>query len=223
MLSTKFFLLSGVSMLAVAAPYLANPALANPAGGMVASGSASIADPSSATTEVRQASEGVVIDWSSFNVGKGQTTTFVQPNAQAIAVNRIGGKSATQIFGTLDANGRIVLINGNGLLFGKGSQVNVGSLVATSSDASDADMLAGKANFAKSGNAAAQIVNQGTITASPGGFVALVAPSVTNRGTVQAKLGNVDSGRSEQLHRRFQRRRSRVVCGPRSGPRSGHQ
>jgi filamentous hemagglutinin family protein len=174
-----------------ATPFLANPAQANPAGGVVTSGSASIANPSSNATQVHQTSEGVVIDWSSFNVGKGQTTTFVQPNAQAIAVNRIGGKSATQIFGTLDANGRIVLINGNGILFGKGSQVDVGSLVATSSDANNADMLAGKANFTKSGNANARIVNQGTITASPGGFVALVAPSVTNKGTVQAKLGNV--------------------------------
>jgi filamentous hemagglutinin family protein len=193
MQSTKLLLRSGTSVLAmaIATPFLANPAQANPSGGAVTSGSASIANPSSNATQVHQTSEGVVIDWSSFNVGKGQTTTFVQPNAQAIAVNRIGGKSATQIFGTLDANGRIVLINGNGLLFGKGSQVNVGSLVATSSDANDADMLAGKANFTKSGNANAQIVNEGSIAASQGGFVALVAPTVTNRGTVQAKLGNV--------------------------------
>ena len=177
--------------LAFAAPFVANPAQANPAGGTVTSGSASIANPSSNATQVQQTSEGVVIDWSSFNVGKGQTTTFVQPNTQAIAVNRIGGGNATQIFGTLDANGRIVLINGNGILFGKGSQVNVGGLLATSNDAGNADMLAGKANFTRSGNAGAQIVNQGAINASQGGFVALVAPSVRNTGTVQAKLGNV--------------------------------
>jgi len=182
---------ASVLALAFAAPFVANPARANPAGGTVTSGSASIANPSSNATQVQQTSEGVVIDWSSFNVGKGQTTTFVQPNAQAIAVNRIGGGNATQIFGTLDANGRIVLINGNGILFGKGSQVNVGGLLATSNDAGNADMLAGKANFTRSGNAGAQIVNQGTINASQGGFVALVAPSIRNTGTVQAKLGNV--------------------------------
>ncbi len=195
MRSTMLRMRSSASMLAMAmaAPlvFAMNPAQANPAGGTVTSGSAVIANPSSNATQVQQTSEGVVIDWSSFNVGKGQTTTFVQPNAQAIAVNRIGGGNATQIFGTLDANGRIVLINGNGILFGKGSQVNVGGLLATSSDAGNADMLAGKANFTRSGNAGAQIVNQGAINASQGGFVALVAPSVRNTGTVQAKLGNV--------------------------------
>ena len=106
---------------------------ANPAGANVTSGAAAITAPSSHQTNVDQESEGVVIDWSSFNIGNGQTTTFVQPNAQAIAVNRIGGSNASQIFGALDANGRVVLINGNGVLFGKTSQVNVGSLVATSS------------------------------------------------------------------------------------------
>ncbi|MGD0142107.1 MAG: filamentous hemagglutinin N-terminal domain-containing protein, partial [Rhizomicrobium sp.] len=196
MQSTKLLLRGSASMLAlaIATPFLASSALANPSGGTVTNGSASIANPSSNATDVQQTSEGVVIDWSSFNVGKGQTTTFIQPNAQAIAVNRIGSNNASQILGTLDANGRIVLINGNGILFGKGSQVDVGGLLATTSNASDADILSGKANFTNSGNANAQIVNRGTITASPGGFVALVAPSVTNTGTVQAKLGNVTLG-----------------------------
>ena len=99
----------------------------------------------------------MVIDWSSFNVGKGQTTQFVQPNAQAIAVNRIGGANASQILGTLDANGRIVLINGNGVLFGKGAQVNVGSLIATSTDGSDSDVLSGKFTTAGNRNAKSSI------------------------------------------------------------------
>ncbi len=120
------------------ASLLATPSLANPAGATVTTGSASVAT-SSTKTQIDQKSEDVVIDWSSFNIGAGQTTTFVQPNAQAIAVNRIGGNSASQILGTLDANGRIVLINGNGMLFGKGSQVNVGSLVATSTGGSDCE------------------------------------------------------------------------------------
>jgi filamentous hemagglutinin family protein len=140
-----------------------SPALSNPVGATVTTGSASIAI-SSNQTQIDQKSEDVVIDWSSFNIGAGQTTRYVQPNAQAIAVNRIGGNSASQILGTLDANGRIVLINGNGMLFGKGSQVNVGSLVATSTDSSDSDALSG--NFTQAGNQIASVVNHGRITAS---------------------------------------------------------
>ena len=178
--------------LLLAFPLFVSPAAANPSAGAVATGSASIAASSSNKMQVNQSSEDVVINWSSFNVGAGQTTQFVQPNAQAIAVNRIGGNTPSQILGTLDANGRIVLINGNGMLFGKGSQVNVGSLVATSTGGSDANLLAGK--FTRVGNPNASIVNQGRIAASQGGLVALVAPNVTNAGTVNAKFGTVALG-----------------------------
>ncbi|MGD0142967.1 MAG: filamentous hemagglutinin N-terminal domain-containing protein [Rhizomicrobium sp.] len=174
----------------------AAPALANPLNGAVTTGSASIAT-SSNKTQIDQKSEDVVIDWSSFNVGAGQTTQFVQPNAQAIAVNRIGGNAPSQILGTLDANGRIVLINGNGMLFGNGSQVNVGSLVATSTGGSDSDVLAGK--FTQAGNRNAAVVNRGRITASQSGLVALVAPSVTNAGMVNAKLGTVALGAANKF------------------------
>ena len=175
---------------------LASAALANPLSGVATTGSVSIANTTNKTT-VNQKSEDVVIDWSSFNIGAGQTTQFVQPNAQAIAVNRIGGNSASQILGTLDANGRIVLINGNGMLFGKGSQVNVGSLVATSTGGSDSDVLSGK--FTQAGNQNAAIVNQGNIRTSQGGLVALVAPSVTNAGTVNAKFGTVAVGAANKF------------------------
>ena len=171
--------------------------LANPLGGTVTTGSASISAPSAGKTTIDQKSEGVVIDWSSFNIGTGQTTQFVQPNASAIAVNRIGGASASQILGALDANGRIVLINGNGLLFGKGASVNVGSLIATSTDDTDSNVLAGA--YSKPGNENASVVNQGRINAAQGGVVALVAPSVTNAGTVNAKLGLVDLGAANKF------------------------
>jgi filamentous hemagglutinin family protein len=170
---------------------LADGAHANPLDGAVSTGSALISS-TSKTTTVDQKSEGVVIDWSSFNIASGQTTNFVQPNSSAIAVNRIGSASASRIMGTLDANGRIVLINGNGLLFGKGTQVNVGSLVTTSTDGTDQEVLAG--HFTKAGNQNASIVNNGRIDAAAHGTVALVAPNVSNFGIVRAKFGTVALG-----------------------------
>ena len=121
----------------------------------------------------------------------------MQPNAQAIAVNRIGSGKASQIMGTLDANGRVVLINGNGMLFGKNALVNVGAPIATSTDGTDSDVLAGKFTTASNQNAA--ISNRGTITASRGGLVALVAPHVTNSGTVQAKFGTIALGAANKF------------------------
>jgi filamentous hemagglutinin family protein len=183
-------LVSGAGVLFVL-PALISPAQANPAGGQVTTGSAAIAAPSSGSTTIRQTSEDVVIDWSSFNIGSGQTAEFVQPNSSAIAVNRISGANPGTILGTLDANGRVVLIDGNGILFGKNARVNVGALVATSTDGSDPDLLAGK--FTKAGNQNASVVNLGTITTA-GGTVALVAPNVSNAGTVRAKLGTISLG-----------------------------
>jgi len=178
---------SGVLLVA---PF-ASPSFANPSGGAVTTGTASISASSTHQT-IDQKSEDVVIDWSSFNIASGQTTQFAQPNAQAIAVNRIGSGNASQIMGSLDANGRIILINGNGILFGKGSQVNVGALVATSTDDTDSNVLAGK--FAQAGNQNAAIANRGSIRAAQGGLVALVAPTVTNTGTINAKFGTVALG-----------------------------
>ena len=176
---------------AAAAALIASPAAqANPVGGVVTTGSASVST-SANKTNVTQKSEDVVINWSSFNIGSGQTTQFYQPNAQAIAVNRVGGANASQILGTLDANGRVVLINGNGVLFGKGAQVNVGSLIATTTDGSDSDVLSGK--FTQAGKQNASVINDGAITAAGGGTVALVAPNVSNTGTVNAKLGTPPS------------------------------
>ena len=185
----------GIGLLAIT-PLSVAPASANPVGGAVTTGSVSIStSPNKAS--VNQKSEDVVIDWSSFNIGSGQTTQFYQPNAQAIAVNRIGGASASQILGTLDANGRVVLINGNGLVIGKGAQVNVGSLIATSTDGSDSDLLSGK--FTQAGKQNASVVNNGAITAASGGVVALVAPNATNTGTVNAKLGTVALGAANKF------------------------
>ena len=188
----KKLLLNAAAISLIASP----AALANPLGGAVTTGSASIAT-SANKTNVTQKSEDVVIDWSSFNIGSGQTTQFLQPNAQAIAVNRVGGANVSQILGTLDANGRVVLINGNGVLFGKGAQVNVGSLIATSTDGSDSDVLSGR--FSQAGKQTAHIVNQGEITAVSGGMVALVAPNVTNTGAVNAKLGTVALGAANKF------------------------
>ncbi|MFX6899795.1 filamentous hemagglutinin N-terminal domain-containing protein, partial [Acinetobacter baumannii] len=68
----------------------------------------------------------------------GEKVNFVQPSASAIAVNRIQDVNATQFMGQLNANGQVYLINPNGILFGAGAQVNVGSLVASTLDINDA-------------------------------------------------------------------------------------
>src|SRR6266852_35528 len=167
-------------------------ALANPQGGQVAGGSATISGQGTATVTVTQSSDRAIINWNTFNLGSGELTRFVQPNSGSIALNRVtGGLGPSQIYGTIEANGRIYLVNPDGILFGAGAQINTGGFLATTSDIKNSDFMAGNYVFGIPGRPDASIVNLGRITAANGGFAALVAPGVRNSGVITANLGSV--------------------------------
>ena len=77
------------------------------------------------------------------------------------------------------------------MVFGAGSTVDVGGLVATTSDLENdnAFMAGGAVKFTKPGNADGRIVNNGSMTVRDGGLIGLVAPHVENHGIIQARLG----------------------------------
>jgi filamentous hemagglutinin family protein len=68
--------------------------------------------------------------WNTFNIGVNATVNFAQPSASSVALNRVTSGDPSQIMGQLNANGQVYLINPSGILFGAGSSVNVGGLVA---------------------------------------------------------------------------------------------
>ena len=175
---------------AFAEPLGGTVAYANPAGGQVVGGSAAISQ-SGSELDITQSSSRTVIDWQSFSIGAGETTRFIQPGASSIAVNRVTGVDPSQILGKLTANGQVVLVNPNGILFGKGAQVNVGGLVASTAGITTQNAMAGTMVFDQLGQSGATIENDGRITARSGGLVALVAPNVINNGVISAKLGKV--------------------------------
>ena len=144
------------------------------------------------TTDIRQSSADVAIDWLSFNIGSQETVEFLQPSASAVAVNRISGTNGSQILGHLAANGQVYLINPNGIIFGKGAEVNVGGLIASTLDVSDSSLGGSSRSF--SGEGTGSIVNEGTISAANGGYVALVGNRVSNEGVISAQLGTVAWG-----------------------------
>jgi filamentous hemagglutinin family protein len=164
---------------------------AGPSGGEVVAGQASISQ-NGTTTTISQQSQNAALNWQQFNVAANETVQFVQPSATSIALNRVTGSDPSQIFGQLNANGRVFLINPNGVLFGSSAQVNVGGLVASTLNISDADFLAGRYQFTGTSPATpASVANEGTITAASGGSVALLGGQVSNQGTIRAELGTV--------------------------------
>lgn len=174
-----------------AAVALCGPTHAAPAGGQVAAGQASIT-PQGTTTVVKQNSARAIINWQNFDVAAGETVAFQQPSASAITLNRVAG-ATSNIAGNINANGRIFIINANGVVFGPSAVVNTTGLVATTADIFDADFMQGNTDFRIAGSNNAQISNQGVINA-PGGRVALLAPHVENTGTISANGGVVVLG-----------------------------
>src|SRR2546430_101613 len=181
-----------VSLLAAALIAAPPAAFANPQGGQVAAGSAGIQGQGTKTVTVTQSSQNAIINWYTFNIGVGELTQFIQPNAGAIALNRVtGGQGLSTIYGSLQANGRIFLINPDGIMIGPGGTVNAAGFLASTNDIKNSDFMAGNYKFAIPGRLDASIVNLGNITASNGGFAALVAPGVRNAGVITANLGHV--------------------------------
>jgi filamentous hemagglutinin family protein len=181
----RFCALASVSVV----PFLAaGNVLAQPVGGAVVAGQAQISSAGAATI-INQSSSKAIINWQNFSIAKGASVQFNQPNSAAITLNRVTGGNVSAIDGALRANGQVWLLNPNGLLIGNGAQINVGGLLATTSDIANQDFLGGRYNFSGGGSGA--IVNNGTIKTAKGGSVVLSAPSVTNNGVIAARAGHV--------------------------------
>ena len=155
-----------------------------PQGGSVVAGQAHITQ-NAATLQVRQTSAQAILQWQRFDIGAQAAVQFIQPGANAVALNRVVGPDPSAIFGRLSANGQVFLVNPNGVLFGSGAQVDVGGLVASTLAITDADFLAGQHRFMRQGSTAA-VVNQGRLQAP---YVALLAPEVRNAGSIVASMG----------------------------------
>lgn len=168
-----------------------------PTHGQITAGSGSISQ-SGNVMNVVQGSDRMAATWNTFNIGSAARVNFAQPSASSVALNRVTSSDASQIMGQLHANGQVFLINPSGILFGQGSAVNVGGLVASSLNLSDANFMAGNHRF-EAGGAGGAVINQGSIVAADGGYVALLGAQVRNEGSVTARLGSVMLGAGEKV------------------------
>jgi len=164
-------------------------AFANPIGMTVTRGAASTTQNGSQLTV--NASQGAVLNWQSFNIQRGQTTTFIQPSSTSVVWNRILDPNLSQVWGTLNANGWVVLMNQNGFYFGPNSVINVhGLMVTTSPIAPESSGGGGMWQF-NGTPPLASIINYGEIHARAGGSVFLVSERVENHGTISAPGGSI--------------------------------
>lgn len=174
-------------------------AWALPENGQVIQGNVQIGSPQGNILQILQSSPTGIINWGSFSIDRNQLVQFLQPGSNAALLNRVIGQDPSQILGQLQANGRILLVNPNGILFGPGSTVNAGSFLASTLQISDDDFLAGRYDLkADPASPLTAITNQGEIKVADGGFITLVAPLVHNQGLLVAQQGQVVLGATTQ-------------------------
>ena len=165
------------------------PAFANPQGMGVAQGSAT-AVASGGRLDITT-SHNAVINWSSFNIAPGETTAFHQPSAVSVVWNRILDANPSQIWGSLNANGIVVLMNQNGFYFGPNSSINVGGFIATTAPIAPESPMGGGMWSFQGPPPTASIINYGQVRANNGGSIFLVAEKIENHGILCAPDGTL--------------------------------
>ena len=161
---------------------------ANPTGGTVAQGSASFNSSGSQLTITTSAN--AYINWQSFNIGAGETTTFVQPSDTSVVWNQINSSSPSQILGNLNANGYVILQNQSGFYVGGQASVTAHGLILTTASAAP-NLSSGGAWEFNAPPPTAKIINYGQISLAGGGSVFLIANDIENNGTISAPQGNI--------------------------------
>ena len=185
---------SGIAITVAAGVMLhASPAFAQLSGGQVVGGQAAISGQGTSQTTITQTSDRAIVNWDRFSLREGDMAVFQQPDARSITVNRVTGSDPSTILGSIQANGQVVLINRNGVLFGKGSQVDTAGLIVSTHDIDAQGFLRGDSllRFNDGGNDKAEIVVEGRITIRDAGMAAFVAPHVRNSGLILADMGRV--------------------------------
>jgi filamentous hemagglutinin family protein len=196
-----------------------NPCFANPTGGSVVGGdrNGTISGSGTGTTTINQHGNRIIINWQDFSIGSGEVTRFVQPSASSWALNRIISGNPSLIYGSLQANGHVLVLNPNGILVGAQGRIDTKGFYASTLDIKDSTFMKGGA-LTLSGDSTASVRNEGTITAL-GGDVFLIANTVENSGTISAPQGTVGlaAGSSVRLVPAGNERIS-VLAGNANGP-----
>lgn len=170
---------------------------ANPDGAQIVNGQVTIDTGTPGVTNITN-SPNAIIHWQNFNIAQNEITRFIQQNGQSAVLNRIIGQNPSEILGQLLSNGKVFLINPNGVVFGAGSVVDTQGLLASSLNLSDQDFLTGNYHFV-AGSGAGNIVNEGIIRTGKDGNIILIAPSIKNNGIIKSDGGQITLAAGQEL------------------------
>lgn len=176
--------------LALLAPGMA---FAGPTGEDVVGGEANIVRPDVNRTVINQVTDRAAINWQTFNIDADEYVIFNQPGASSIVLNRVLGGDASYILGHMQANGQVFLLNPNGVYFTHGASLDVQGFLGATLDMDPNDFMAGDFSLSQANDApiSRQVINDGVITAGPGGYVVLAGDYTENTGVITANAGSI--------------------------------
>ncbi len=177
---------------------LVQQALALPAGWEVVSGDVTFQVDGS-TLNVHSSSSQAIVNYQSFNIAGGETVNFFLLNSTASILNRVIGGGPSSIMGNLNSNGTVLLSNNAGINIGATANINTGSFIASSLNIADQDYLSGNWAFSRNGDNPAAVINEGSISAMPGGYVVLAGSAVENSGNIFVPDGTVHLAAGDKI------------------------
>ncbi len=147
--------------------------------------SANLTAPSSVTTStlnstlnITSTSANTVLQWTNFGLGAGGTINYNLPSTTAGILNMVSTGSTT-IAGAISSNGRVYVLNPNGITISAGAQISAASFVATTlNDTDAAQSFLATGDLSYSGTATNGVTEAGKIT----GNVYLAGTTVTVNG-----------------------------------------
>ena len=203
----KKTVLIGTAMMTIAVLYpikngFAMEANTLPSGEKIIGGEAYFDRSEKNTLNIKQGSDRLFINWNKgFNIGEEASVNFYQPNEQSIVINRVTGKNGdpTQILGRLSANGRVIILDKNGIIFGKNAVIDVGGIIASTGNINVKGFMKGEKTFKLENITKGSVINAGSITVADAGLAAFVAPNVVNDGLIIARKGTILMGHAKTV------------------------
>ncbi|MBN1914947.1 MAG: filamentous hemagglutinin N-terminal domain-containing protein [Parachlamydiales bacterium] len=145
------------------------------------------------------ATDKTIIDYKTFSIGAGEKITFTLPDDKSCILNRVIGKNISEIQGHMESNGRLFLVNPQGIYFGKNAQVNAGSFIASTLNIKNEDFLEGRFHFfLEKGKENGSIVNEGSLLSNDG-CLALLSPHIKNTGSLFTKAEKIILASAEKV------------------------
>lgn len=161
------------------------------------------ANSNSTVVTVRQTAPKAILTWSNFDISANTTLNFNQSAGNQadgsnswIALNRVvGSNHPAQIFGNINAQGSVYILDPNGIIFGNGSRVNVNSLLASSLPLylpqSSKSLLNGFTDPSALAYSNSVFLNSGITTGGAGSANGFILGSSSGAATAQANLQTV--------------------------------